>query len=96
MLTKRSAIVLLVGLNLLLLAALVIGSYSPPMAYAQAGRQAGGFVCVTAEVAGSTHNVLYVLDVSGRKLHAFFPTGGRGAALDPCPPRDLLEDFGRN
>lgn len=63
MLTKRSTIVLLVGLNLFLLAALLIGSYSLPAARAQSSAQASDFVCVTADAAGQEYDVLYVLDL---------------------------------
>ncbi len=52
--TKRSAIVALVGLNLMLLATLLLASQSLPTAYAQAARGTGGFACVTAKVAGQT------------------------------------------
>ena len=95
MLTKRSAIVLLVGLNLFLLAALVIGSYSLPAARAQSGARAGDFVCVTADAAGQEYDVLYVLDLPARKLYAFYPTSARANQLVAAAPRDLERDFGR-
>ncbi|GAG39493.1 unnamed protein product, partial [marine sediment metagenome] len=47
MFSKRAAVVILVGVNLLLLAALLIGSYSLPTAFAQSGARAGDFACVT-------------------------------------------------
>ena len=94
--TKRSAIVALVGLNLLLLAGLLLTSHSPPNAYAQTARRAGGFACVTAKVAGQTYDVLYTLDLTARKLYAFYPTAGRRSQLVAAPPRDLLTDFGRD
>jgi len=93
--TKRTVIVVLVGLNLFLLAALIVGSYPPPAAYAQAGARAGDFVCVTAKAASQSYDVLYVLDVPARKLYGFYPTGpGRGKIV-ASPPRDLAEDFQR-
>ena len=82
MLKKRSAIVLLVGLNLLLLALLLIGSYSPAVAYA-----AGG--------AGQSYDVLYVLDRPERKLHAFYPQSVQSRKYVHGAVRDLAADFGK-
>ena len=93
MFAKRSMIVMLVGLNLLLLAVLMLGSYSLPTAYAQVGARPGDFACVTAKVAGQTYDVLYVLDVPSRKLYAFYPTGGHTNQLAATQPRDLAQDF---
>ena len=95
MFTKRSMIVMLVGLNLFLLAVLLFGSYSLPAAYAQVGARPGDFACVTAKVAGQTYDVLYVLDVPSRKLYAFYPTGGHTNQLAATQPRDLAKDFDR-
>ncbi|MCH8251892.1 MAG: hypothetical protein IID36_05505 [Planctomycetes bacterium] len=94
MLTKRSVIVGLVGLNLLLLAGLVLGSYSLPAAYAQAAGRAGEFLCVTCGVTGQDYDVLYVLDLPERKLHAFIPTIPSGK-LEYATQRDLKKDFQR-
>lgn len=93
MLTKRAVIVGLVGVNLLLLTALLAGSYPPPAAYAQSGARAGDFVCVTAKAAGQSYDVLYVLDVPARKLYGFYPSGPGRGKLVASPPRDLATDF---
>ncbi len=93
MFTKRSIIVVLVGVNLLLLAALWIGSYSLPAAFAQGRARAGDFASVTAKAAGQTYDVLYILDVPARKLYAFYPT--QQLRLTSAPPRDLAKDFDR-
>ena len=95
MLSKRSLIVLLVGMNLLLLVVLVIGSYSMPPAFAQAGGKAGNFVAVTAKAQGQAYDVLYVLDAKGRKLHAFYPTSVQQKQYAAARPRDLEKDFER-
>ena len=95
MFTKHSFIVLLVGLNLLLLAVLLIGSNSPPAAYAQSGARPGDFVCVTAKAQGRSFDVLYVLDMPARKLHAFYPVSEQTKEHLPVQPRDLKTDFGR-
>lgn len=92
---KRTAIALLVGLNLLLLTALVFSSYSLPAVYAQGNPRAGDFICATAEVGGQRYDVLYVVDLPSRKLHAFYSTSARGKQLMAAPPRDLARDFAR-
>ncbi len=94
MFTKRSVIALLVGLNLFLLAALVMESVPAPAAFGQAGARAGDFVCVTAKAGGQTYDVLYILDVPGRKLHALYPPSQRERQVVPARPRDLDKDFG--
>jgi hypothetical protein len=97
MFTKRSTIVILVGLNLLLLAAILLPSYSLPAAHAQMRSRTGDYACVTAKAATQTYDVLYVLDVPSRKLYAFYPTAaGRRGSLTAAPPRDLVEDFERD
>jgi hypothetical protein len=85
----------LIGVNLLLLALLILGGHSPPMAYAQTSARAGDFLCVTANVAGQSYDALYVLDLPSRKLYAFYPTDARSNQLVATQPRDLLKDFGR-
>jgi len=95
MFTKRSVIALLVGANMLLLFALIMGTLAPPAAYAQGGVRAGEYLAVTAKVAGQTQNVLYVLDLRERQLYAFFPTGANTTQLSNIAPRDLAKDFGR-
>ena len=91
MFTKRSVIVALVGLNLFLLAVLLIGSYSLPSAFAQTRGRAGDFVCVTAQATGQSYQVFYVLDAPRRKLHAFVPTVQRKLAYAGFA--DLKKDF---
>ena len=93
MFTKRCVLVILVGANLLFLAALLIGSYSLPAAYAQGSARPGDFACVTAKAAGQSYDVLYVLDLPARKLYALYPTQSK--RLMTAPPRDLAKDFGR-
>jgi len=92
-LSKRSLIVALVGLNLLLLVVLMIGSYSMPSAFAQVAGKAGGFAAVTAKAQGQAYDVLYVLDPKDRKLHALYPTSVQGKQYVAVQPRDLAKDF---
>ena len=93
--TKRTAIVILAGLNLFLLAALIMGTYPPSAAYAQPGARAGDFACVTAKTASQSYDVLYVLDIPARKLYGFYPSGPGRGRLVASPPRDLNADFQR-
>ncbi len=95
MLTRRSGIVLLAGLNLFLLGLLIAGTYSPNAAFAQAGGRSGGFLTVTAKAAGQSYDVLYVLDVPGKKMHAFYPKRGQGRKYAYGKFRDLKADFER-
>lgn len=95
MFTRRSVIVILVGVNLLLLGLLLVGSYSLPAAHAQIGARAGDFACVTAKVAGQSYHTLFVLDVPSRKLYAFYPVDGHTNRLAASAPRDLVKDFDR-
>ena len=92
---KQSAIGVLVAVNLLLLAALVMGSLSLPTAIAQIGGAGGGFACVTAKAAGQTYYVLYVVDVATTQMYGFYPVPGRKHRLATSQPRDLTADFQR-
>ncbi len=90
---KRWVIVMLIGFNLALLAGLILSTYSLPAAYAQSGGRKGDFTCVTAKAAGRTYDVLYVLDASGHKLYAFYPSSAPRGPLTWSAPRDLKADF---
>ena len=92
MLSKRWVIVLLVGANLVLLAALLIGSYSLPAAHAAGQGRPGDFIAVTAQAPGQGYDVLYILDVPEKKLHALSP--GNKKQLQPVQfPADLQQAF---
>lgn len=90
---KQSLLVLLVGVNLLLVAAMIIEAYPLPKAVAQPSGRSGDFVCVTAQVQGQAYEVLYVLDGPARKLHAFFPQNVQTRKLDYGGNRDLTRDI---
>ena len=94
MISKRSWIVILAGVNLLLLVLLVLGTYSTPAAFAQRGGQAGGFAAVTAKTAGQNHDVVYLLDYKADKLHAFHPESANSPRYTHGGFRDLGQDFG--
>ena len=93
--TKRSWIVLLVGLNLLLLLVLLGTAFPSNTVFAQAGASRGGaFLSVVAKPAGQSYDVLYLVDVPNRKLHAVYPPNQANRQLSTAPPRDLAVDFG--
>ena len=93
--TKRTTIAMLVGCNLLLFALLFTQIASLPGAYGQVGGRSGDFISVTAKAAGQTYDVLYLLDVPARRLHAFYPDSPQARRLMEVPFRDLAADFGR-
>ena len=92
---KRSAIGVLVAVNLLLLVALLVGSSSLPPAYAQIAGRSGNFVCATAKAGGQSYDVLYLLDVTSRQLNGFYPVRANRNQLSATKPRDLTKDFQR-
>jgi hypothetical protein len=89
--TKRSLAVLLAGLNMLLLGILLLGSYRLPAAAAQAGRRGGDFLAATVTAPGQSYEVLYIVDLPDRKMHAFVPDSQRH--LQYANFVDLMQDF---
>jgi hypothetical protein len=68
---KRTVISLLVCVNLILLTAIVLLSYSPPKALAQGVSLASNYLLVAGEIQNE-FDALYILDVRTRVLHAFY------------------------
>ncbi len=96
MLSRRSIIALLVGLNVLLGVIMLAGArFLPTASAAGKGARAGDFMCVTAKPAGQSFDVVYILDKAERKLHAFYPTSARAPKYSYGKSRDLGADFGR-
>lgn len=93
MISKRSIIVVLAGLNALLALGLLAGIISLPRAYAQSGR-GGGFVSVSAKPASQAYDVVYILDRQQEKLHAFYPANAQSGKFLYGQYRDLKKDFG--
>lgn len=94
---KSTIVTLLAGVNIILALCLIAQVVAPASARAQgrsAGR-AGDLVCVTAKAAGQGFDTLFMLDLSTRKLHAFFPPAAKPKTLVSVPPRDLKADFDR-
>ena len=95
MIAKRSLIALLAGVNLILLLVLFSHVSPLPTAFAQAGRGGGGYICATAKPSGRTFEVLYMIDLAARKLHAFYPASPQSKQFAHAEPRELDKDFGK-
>ncbi len=98
MLSKQSIIVALVGLNLLLLTAVLMVGYTPPAALAQeATPSAGSDIIVMAAQVEIGNDVTYVLDTRNQLLHAFrtpFPHMDNDPVfVTYVGSRDLSRDF---
>jgi len=94
MISKRSIIVALVGLNLFLLIAVVSGSYSLPSALAQRRGSSGDYVAVTCRV-DNDYDAIYIIDLAERALHCFIPNRDRSGRVVYAGVRNLVADFER-
>jgi hypothetical protein len=91
-LTKRSIIVGLVGVNLFLLAALVLSAAPPPAAMAQTAGRPGDFMMISCQFTDQ-YDALYILDNPGRLLHCFAPAGKSAGKMIHAQTRELINDF---
>jgi len=66
---RRTLFVLLLGVNLALVAAMVLITPGPPVAHAQAVARGGNYIMVTGKVMDD-YDVLYLVDLNTRTLHA--------------------------
>ncbi len=89
--SKRTLITLLIGVNVLLAAALIIVSGGQQTAYAQAAPLANNFLMVSGSILNQ-HDVMYVIDLSNRDLHVF-ELDRTTKRLVHRDGRDLLRDF---
>lgn len=90
---RRSLVILLVGVNLTLLAALILTNGRLPVAYAQAAPLGQNYAIVAAEIRDGV-DALYVLDMSTRRLHVFVPNRNlTDRRLLYAGWRDLRRDF---
>lgn len=93
--TKRNAIVALIGLNLFLLAALILSSYSPPEALAQGRGRPGDFAIASIQIHEDIEE-LAIMNVQAGQLYFFVPRETAGVPkLQYAGFRDLARDFGR-
>ena len=94
MLSKRSLIVALVGLNLILAAVLVFSMHLVPAAHAARTGRPGDFAACTVKV-HEDFDVIYILDQQVRKLHCFVPATSKDGKLTYVQTRDLEQDVRR-
>jgi len=94
LLTKRSLIVALAGVNLFLLGALLLSASPLPTAYAQRVGGSSNYIAVACE-ADDSYDVFYVVDLPARRLHAFIASRRQDGALEYAGNRDLEKDFRR-
>lgn len=95
--TRRAWIVLLAGVNVALLAAIVLTVYTPPSALAQAVAARRGEYLLVSGRAEVSNDALFLVDAGGRKLH-IFRTAIRQSNVEPAVMvytggRDLAQDF---
>ena len=88
---KSTLLSMLVCLNMLLLTAVVLRSYSLPTAAAQGTGLAGNYVVVAGEIQDG-YDAVYLIDLQSRYLHAFFYDRGTNS-LKHGGLRDLERDF---
>ncbi len=92
---KRAILVLLLGVNLLLLATLILSSWRLPAAQAQAVPMASNYLMVAGEIRDGS-DALYVVDLSRRRLHVFIPNQDQNnRRIIYRHYRDLERDFRR-
>ena len=95
MIRKRTLVTALAGLNLLLLAGLILASYEPPAAYAQGRGRPGDYVMATCQV-HSDYDVLAVINAQKGLMFIYLPRETRnGAKLVAAGFRNLNRDFAR-
>jgi hypothetical protein len=92
---KRTLIVALTGLNLLLLAGLVLTAYEPPAAQAQPRGRAGDYVMATVQI-HNDYEALVVVNIQQSALFVWVPRqSGKAIRLVPTGQRNLDLDFRR-
>lgn len=92
---KRTLITTLVGLNLALLAALILCCYEPPAAQAQSRGRPGDYVMTTCQIR-TDYDALAIINSQKGLMFVFVPRQVRnGAKLVSTGFRNLNRDFGR-
>ena len=92
--SKSTALAALICLNLILLTAICLSSYSLPAATAQGTGLAANYMVVTGEIQDE-YDALYIVDLRARTLHAFYWDKGR-KQLVYSDWRSLERDFRNN
>ncbi len=90
---KRTLIVALTGLNLLLLSALVVTAFPPPQAHAQAAPLGQNYAMVAGEIRDGV-DAVYLVDLARRRLHVLVPNRDQNnRRMIYAGGRDLQRDF---
>ncbi len=92
--SRQSVLVLLVGLNLLLLGAIILSVYTPPAALAQAPGRSADYLLVSGRIQVE-HDAVYLFDLRNRLLHVFRAVPGQPINVIPVDTRELARDFRR-
>lgn len=92
--SKRAILIALVGVNLALLGALILSTYSLPAAQAQAVGRGGDYILVSAR-ADRNHDVAYLIDLRNRSLSIIQASRQRPVVIRKVAERDLERDFRR-
>jgi len=91
--SKRSWITLLIGLNLVLLASLILSRGGMPAAHAQPAPLAENLLLVTGEIRDGV-DALYVIDLNTRRMHVYIPNRDmNNRRIGYVGWRDLLREF---
>jgi len=94
---KRTLIVMLTGLNLFLLACLLLTSWSPPQALAQDPATPTSTYLLVAAEADMFNDAVYLLDVQNDRLYLFRSTYpymvNKPLVIKWIDTRDLKRDF---
>ncbi len=91
--TKKTLIVLLIGVNLLLLGTLIVTTAPMPAAHAQAAPLGQNYSMVAGEIRDGV-DALYLIDLPRRRLHVFVPNRDlNNRRLVYAGGRDLQRDF---
>ena len=92
---KRSLIVALFGLNLLLLAGLVLSSYELPAAHAQGRGRPGDYLMATCQV-HEDYEALAIVNIQQGGMFIWIPReSNKVMKLVPTGARNLSMDFRR-
>lgn len=89
---RRALILLLVGLNLVLLVALLYSAFPMPAAFAQRVGTSGNYMLITGQIQ-SGYDAVYLFDVAERRMHVLTIEKGGSNRLDHRDTRDLQQDF---
>lgn len=91
--TKQSLLVLLVGVNLVLLATLVLWTWELPEARAQTAPLGQNYVMVAGQIRTGV-DALYVIDLAQRRMHVFLPNRNQASrTVFHGGWRDLQKEF---